>query len=198
VGGFSRPRVLNISNPASPTEVGFYATPDYARGVAVEECYAFVADGYDGLRILNVSNPANPTEVGFYNTPGEAFGVAVGGTLAYVADQNYFGIYDCSAAVVLNAEPPRGPTITSYALHEAYPNPFNPVTTITYDLMRDGHVSLTVYDVLGRSVATLFDGQQAVGQHRVAFDATGLAGGVYFCRMNAGTFTQTQKLVLVR
>jgi hypothetical protein len=77
-------RVINVADPAHPTEVGFYDTPGYARGVAVSGSYAYVADG-DGLRVINVADPAHPTEVGFYDTPGIAEGVAVSGSYAYVA-----------------------------------------------------------------------------------------------------------------
>ncbi len=62
-------RVVDVSNPAQPREVGFYDTPGWAEGVAVSGAYAYVADG-DGLRVVDVSNPAQPREVGFYDTPG--------------------------------------------------------------------------------------------------------------------------------
>jgi hypothetical protein len=63
-------RIINISNPSSPTEVGSCDTPEEAWDVAVSGSYAYVADGLSGLRIINISNPSNPTEVGFYDTPG--------------------------------------------------------------------------------------------------------------------------------
>jgi len=78
--------ILDISNPAAPSEAGYYDTPGDAWGVAVVGNYAYVADGYGGLRIVDVSNPAAPTEAGFYDTVGEAKGVAVAGNYAYVAD----------------------------------------------------------------------------------------------------------------
>jgi hypothetical protein len=91
-------RVLDVSTPANPTEVGFYDTPGGAREVAVAtgdpqgHTYAYVADEGAGLRVVDVSLPTNPTEVDFYDTPGMAGGVAVaagdlqGHTYAYVAD----------------------------------------------------------------------------------------------------------------
>ena len=80
-------RIVNVIDPAHPTEVGFYDTPGYAHGVVVAGTYAYVADYHGGLRIVNVSDPAHPVEVGFYDTPGYADGVAVAGTYAYVADE---------------------------------------------------------------------------------------------------------------
>ncbi|WP_448605243.1 LVIVD repeat-containing protein [Thermoflexus hugenholtzii] len=79
-------RVIDVSNPAAPREVGFYDTLGWALGVAVSGSYAYVADGNKGLRVIDVSNPAAPREVGVYDTPGGAEDVAVSGSYAYVAD----------------------------------------------------------------------------------------------------------------
>ncbi|MCL6432257.1 MAG: hypothetical protein K6V36_15585, partial [Anaerolineae bacterium] len=79
-------RVIDVSNPASPTEVGFCATPGYAYDVAVAGRYAYVADGDAGLRVVDVSNPSSPTEIGSCDTPGTCEGVAVAGSYAFVAD----------------------------------------------------------------------------------------------------------------
>ena len=79
-------RVIDVSNPAAPFQVGSYDTPGLAQGVAVAGSYAYVADGDAGLRVIYVSTPAAPFEVGSYDTPGYAWGVAVAGAYAYVAD----------------------------------------------------------------------------------------------------------------
>ncbi len=71
--------IINVSNPAAPTETGSYDTQGDAEGVAVTGNYAYVADWYSGLRIVDVSNPAAPTETGFYDTPGCAKDVTVAG-----------------------------------------------------------------------------------------------------------------------
>ncbi|MBU0507419.1 hypothetical protein KKH27_01095 [bacterium] len=63
-------RIIDISSPATPTEVGFYDTQGYAWDVAVSGNYAYVSDEAYGLRVLNIANPAAPTQVGFYDTPG--------------------------------------------------------------------------------------------------------------------------------
>ena len=83
--GFAGLRVIDVSNPAAPFEVGFVDTVE-AFGVAVAGAYAYVADTTAGLRVVDVSNPAAPVEVGFYDTPGWAYGVAVAGSYAYVGD----------------------------------------------------------------------------------------------------------------
>ncbi len=79
-------RIIDISDPANPSETGYYDTPGYAYDVAVAGNYAYIADYYQGLRVIDVSDPAHPVQVGLYDTLGEAYGVAVAGGYAYVAD----------------------------------------------------------------------------------------------------------------
>jgi len=79
-------RVLDVSDPQNPQEVGFYDTPGQAWRLAVVGNYAYVADAGSGLRIVDVSNPQDPQEVGYYDTPGLACRLAVAGSYAYVAD----------------------------------------------------------------------------------------------------------------
>jgi hypothetical protein len=79
-----------------------------------------------------------------------------------------------------------------------YPNPFNSSTQIEYTLPTTRQVSLRLYDVLGREVAVLVNGIKTAGEYRVTFDAAGLASGVYLCRIEAGEFAQTRKIVLLR
>jgi hypothetical protein len=83
-------------------------------------------------------------------------------------------------------------------LFQNYPNPFNPTTVIRYQLPVTGHVQLRVFDMLGREVAVLQDGEQQAGYHEAVFDASGLASGAYLYRLTAGDFVQARKLNLVR
>ena len=87
---------------------------------------------------------------------------------------------------------------TVLALHDNYPNPFNPTTTIRYDLPKAGMVRLTVYDVLGRQVAKLINSQQSAGSHVVTFNASGLSSGVYFYRLKANNRTIIKKMMLMK
>ena len=84
------------------------------------------------------------------------------------------------------------------SLSSAYPNPFNPSTTITYSLSDRQHVTLEVYDTLGRKIKTLVDGVQVAGLHQVIFDARGLPSGIYFYSMRAGSFVDSKKLILTK
>jgi hypothetical protein len=85
-----------------------------------------------------------------------------------------------------------------YALSQNYPNPFNPSTQIEYSVPKTGHVSLKVFNALGQEVATLFDGEQNPGKYVATFDAKGLTSGVYFYRLQSGTASLTQKLILMK
>ena len=89
-------------------------------------------------------------------------------------------------------------SVESYALGNAYPNPFNPTATIAYDLVESVNVSLVIYDVTGRTVATLVDGLMPAGKHLAEFNGQGLSSGVYFYKLTAGTFTDTKKMVLMK
>jgi hypothetical protein len=86
----------------------------------------------------------------------------------------------------------------AYALDQNYPNPFNPMTVITYSLPSSAHVHLTVYNLLGEMVETLVDGTEEAGYKSVTFNASALPSGVYTCRLTAGTFTETRKMLLVK
>jgi hypothetical protein len=102
--------------------------------------------------------------------------------------------------------------VSSFSLEQNYPNPFNPYTTIHYTIpnvtlsvssraeSRDegSRVQLKVYDVLGNEVATLVNEYRSAGSYAVEFDASKLSSGIYFYKLQAGNFTATRKMVLIR
>ena len=89
-------------------------------------------------------------------------------------------------------------TPTEFALTQNFPNPFNPTTTIRFQLPEASNVRLVVYDMLGREIATLVDGYRVAGSHDVAFDASDLSSGVYVYRIEAGEYSQTMKMNLLK
>jgi hypothetical protein len=99
---------------------------------------------------------------------------------------------------VVSVEPSENSAPTDYGLKPNYPNPFNPSTMIEFSIPRAGDVSLTVYDVLGNTVASLVAGRYDVGRYRVQWDAGGIASGVYFYRLQAGEFVKTRRVLLLR
>jgi hypothetical protein len=111
---------------------------------------------------------------------------------------NWFGL---ETAVV-----PEGPVSlpAKFAIGKPYPNPFNPTTVISYQLAAASHVNLTVYDVTGREIAQLVNGQVDAGLHQVTFAASGLASGIYLIKIQANTadnrdtFSGVQKVILLK
>ena len=85
-----------------------------------------------------------------------------------------------------------------FALDQNYPNPFNPATTIDFHLAATSLVSLRVFDVLGREVATLANEREPAGSYHVQWNATGFSTGIYFYQLSAGTFVHTKKMLLLK
>ena len=115
------------------------------------------------------------------------------------------GIWKGSAGWINSGEPFPGEDITAegalpekFALQGAFPNPFNPATNLSFSLPEPGEVSLVVYDVRGREVVRLVDGWTPAGNYQMTFDASQLSSGLYFARLVAGDFQQTQKIMLLK
>lgn len=87
---------------------------------------------------------------------------------------------------------------TEYSLRQNYPNPLNPSTTIHYGLPHQSRVTLSIFNTLGQQVVQLINGDLDAGYHEVKFDGTKLASGVYFYRIQAGSFVQSKKSILLR
>ncbi|MBN1399088.1 MAG: SMP-30/gluconolactonase/LRE family protein [Bacteroidetes bacterium] len=88
--------------------------------------------------------------------------------------------------------------VKTFELHNNYPNPFNPATTIEYHIKNNCRLKIKIFDVLGSEVATLIDGYQSSGMYAIKWDASGMPSGIYFCRMYSGEFIQTKKIALVK
>jgi hypothetical protein len=87
---------------------------------------------------------------------------------------------------------------TKFTLEQNYPNPFNPTTIVKFDLLKDGLVTLEVYDILGRKITTLINEQRTAGRYEQTFDASSLASGVYFYKLQAGDFISAKKMILLK
>ena len=87
---------------------------------------------------------------------------------------------------------------SDFSLSQNYPNPFNPVTKINFAIQKQGLVTLKVYDMLGREVASLLNETKAAGHYTVEFDASKLSSGIYFYKLQTGSFTSIKKMVLVK
>lgn len=83
-------------------------------------------------------------------------------------------------------------------LRQNYPNPFNPLTTITYQLPKSSNVELSIYNLLGQKIKSLFFQKQQAGKYQIKWDASDLASGIYYYKIKAGEFRQVKKMVLMR
>jgi uncharacterized Ntn-hydrolase superfamily protein len=141
---------------------------------------------------IRVAKPGDTTGVLFLdlNVNNAPVGVDPIDSLQVVYDEWRGGVVGVGGAT---------PAIPEKAgLSQNYPNPFNPSTTIEFRLAHAGHVTLRVFDQLGREIATLVNEEKDAGTHMVLWRAEALSAGVYFCRLEAGGSVQTRKLVLLR
>jgi len=86
----------------------------------------------------------------------------------------------------------------SYTLEQNYPNPFNSTTNIRYLIPQSGRVTLKVYDLMGKEVATLLDRYQEAGSYDVIFQADNFSSGIYFYHLTAGGYSATKKMILMK
>jgi hypothetical protein len=144
-------------------------TYTYNAYIGIHPYYAYSEDSFTFEKL-----PAGDgTPIGSWNNTGESFeaGLAVSGD---------------------------GTVPDAHALHRSYPNPFNPATTLSFSLAEAGLVSLKVYDITAREVAALVNGYRSAGVHEVTFDASNLASGIYVYQMQAGNFSASGKMVLMK
>jgi hypothetical protein len=173
----------------------------------------YVADEDNGLHIFDILNPENPLEVAQQETNGNAVGVKAftsekgknSGTVHVLLADGNDGLYIFKHQIVTDIKnEPQLPN--EFILYNCYPNPFNPTTKIRYSVpfveTHSGasvqNISLKVYDVLGSEVATLVNEEKAPGNYEVKFDASRLSSGVYFYRIQAGSFYQVKKMILTK
>jgi len=194
--------VVDVANPVQPEIVTTYELPGNARSIACRDHFAYVAaasyqEEPGGIYVLDVSEPWAPVQVERNDAVGDLVAVAVDGQNVVVA-AGWGGIlvfrHDTVTATVL----PQAP-----ALLPNYPNPFNPRTTICYDLSAASSVTLTIFDLSGRRVRSLVNGAVAAGHHEVTWDgcderSRAVSSGVYLYRLVAGRHRESRTMVLAR
>ncbi len=107
-------------------------------------------------------------------------------------------LVEANPALAIPTDPEANALPTAYGLLQNYPNPFNPTTVVSGQWPVTSDVRMVVYDLLGREVAVLADGEFPAGKYSFTFNANGLASGMYICRLTAGRYTDTKKMTLVR
>ena len=106
-----------------------------------------------------------------------------------VVFHNLYKIETLSANTILNP--------INFEINRIYPNPFNPITTIRYDLNQNANIQALIYDIKGRVITTLIDGFQTAGYHSIIWDASKFSSRIYFLNMSAGEIFETKKMVLI-
>jgi hypothetical protein len=143
----------------------------------------------------------NDTSIYFSWYTGEGHQAAVGAVSSAQASGSIrvtnMSVTEVVTTTTSVAEKPMG-VVSTFTLAQNYPNPFNPSTNISYTVGSHQFVSLQVYDVLGRKVATLVNEAKDAGTYSVRFDASSLPSGVYLYRLQAGNFSETKKLLLMK
>jgi hypothetical protein len=196
---------FDISVLDNPIELGSFDFGRRITDIYVRDSLAFVSvftNGYsqdNGMVILDIHKLNSMKEAARANTPG--FSTSVFSTANYIFftdDLDGVYIYDRNEIITNISSHASGNIPANYKLFQNYPNPFNPTTTINFSVPKPGFVKIKVYDLLGREVSTLVNEDKPAGNYRVQFNAGKLGSGIYFYRMEAGAYSQTKKLLLLK
>jgi choice-of-anchor B domain-containing protein len=208
--------VFDVSNYALPSMVTTLNDPN----ATVHNLYiigdlAFVSYYNSGFKTIDVSDPTLPVVADAYDTnllSGDGYDGAFGvypfspNGIVLVSDwDNGLFVFEVEGFDGYNNAPTAAtrPAVSGATLHQNFPNPFNPTTTISYELLRADRVTLGVYDVRGVLVKTLESARREAGSHQVTWNGTDTAGnavssGVYYYRLEVGSTTTTKKMVLLK
>jgi photosystem II stability/assembly factor-like uncharacterized protein len=170
------------------------------RSLIFWEPYLIAACWQDGVFVgVDVESGLTGWTIANAGFPGVYVGsLAVCGTDIF-AGTRYEGVWRRPLSEMITSVHPSSDELAQdFSLDQNYPNPFNPSTIIRYGLPKRSHVTLTVLNMLGQHVTTLSQGEQEAGYHEVKFEGSGLASGCYLCRMRAGPYTETKRLLLLR
>ncbi len=197
--GYTGP--FNTAPIALPVELTSFTAQATSEGVRLSWTTASELNNA-GFEVQRSTNQANWATLGFVRGAGTTteaqsysfVDASASGRVFYRLKQvDFDGQFEYSNIIEVNAGTPK-----TFALEQNYPNPFNPSTAISYQLPVASTVSLKVFDMLGKEVATLVNARQEAGAYTVNFNANTLSSGVYFYRLQAGNFVQTRKMLLVK
>jgi hypothetical protein len=159
----------------------------------------YVADGENGLRVFTFQgDPANGLRfAGGYSTGNEVQQISIIGNNFFLSD--YYSLHHLRWGAPTAVGSELGNSLPDeISLSQNYPNPFNAQTTIEFALLRASGVHLEAFDILGRKVASLFEGFQTAGRHRVVWDAGGLSSGIYFYRLHGNGSSEIKRCMLMK
>ncbi len=168
--------------------------------------YAIVAHYRAGVRVVNISNPTAPVEAAWYDTYPSSnsadysgcWGVFMFPSGKIIGSDMQTGLYVLKTTFNIVGVNSNENVPVTYKLSQNYPNPFNPTTKIKYEIPKDHHVKILVYDATGRQVAILADEFKRAGSYSVSYDAGRLASGVYYYSLITDDYRQSKKMTLLK
>ncbi|MCX6162704.1 MAG: T9SS type A sorting domain-containing protein [Ignavibacteriae bacterium] len=189
--GVSFPDIVGVRN-AYTHRLGFFfwGASDSLKYISVNSEGSFLTNSAK-MNSVNLTTSYYSPAVGMRFVPGDSCFALYSANGA----DNVWSAQGCSGIItgITNPETP-----VSYSLKQNYPNPFNPSTKISFAIPRQGFVTLKIYDILGKEVATLVNEKKEAGEYIVDFNASNLTTGVYFYKLEAGNFSRTMKMLLVK
>lgn len=161
--------------------------------------YAVYLSEYTDSLAVNISVDGGVTFANFFNRGGYDLATAQSTTLPFIPySTTQWNTFRFPLSAVIPPDNQQNIIPNAYELGQNYPNPFNPRTTIAYKLPKNGIVSIKVYDVTGREVATIVNENKPAGSYQAVFNGDNFSSGVYFYVLRAGDFVQAKKLVLLK
>ncbi|MCB2213505.1 T9SS type A sorting domain-containing protein [bacterium] len=197
IGNLGLSQATNLSEPFYPTiPLDLFETENIPGGAVQHEDLLVLEFG--NLRMYDVSDPATPELLN--EMPNVPIGpLVLDYPYVYAAGGNEVAVYMLELTAIGDKPNPSGIQPPAFCLDPAYPNPFNPVTTITVTLPQRAALMVQVFDIQGRTVATLADGSFAAGTHALTVDGSTLASGLYFVRATVpGQLNQIRKMTLLK
>jgi hypothetical protein len=195
--------VVDVSLPSAPELIQIVSLPNDAVSIKISGSVAYVACTGGGLVLVDITDPANARAIGCLPSEGSTNDLALSDTHVFLADGE--GGLAITPKQCVEPSPVFDPvTLPAVVRFEgAYPNPFNPRTTISFTLAETGPVSLRIFDLAGRLVRDLENGVLGGHTHQVVWDGRDEAGrwvssAPYIVRLQAGDVVEKQKVLLVR
>ena len=201
-------KIWDISDLNNVNLVAEYLAPnDLAHNVHVEGDYAFISHYTSGVAVLDIHDPTNPVEVAVYDTyvPNDdpqfagCWGVYPHTSNGMVFTSNIEGYLNIFQFHDIETDVNEETALTGeFVFNQNYPNPFNPITTLRYKIPEKQTVSLSIFDLSGRLVETIFDDQLEPGTFKILWNASAHSSGVYFAILENGKNRIVQKLILLK
>jgi hypothetical protein len=185
---------FDITQPENPVAVAQMGGITVIKVTAMGD--TIITDGNSQINIWNMTDPTDPRLIGYYPTLEIIRDIRILGSYAITISSSELRVYQCDT---ISATPkPLEVVPHKFILYPCYPNPFNPNTVISYCVPHQSKLCLDIYNILGQRITTLYNGTRIAGQHRVIWDASDIASGIYFCRMSAPGFQSFRKMVLIK